>query len=137
MNGVATARLTLRVLAHELRTPINHIIGYSEMLLEDMADAANPAGLRALHAIHATGKELLRLVNTELGAAPPDALVSPELLGVVRVAAQRSIERILTEHREASRVVTSPAAACDVTKILDATTRLAEFARSGTVRAIE
>ena len=33
-------------LRHELRTPINHVIGYSEMLLEDIADDG-PSGVHA------------------------------------------------------------------------------------------
>ncbi|MBF0119238.1 MAG: response regulator [Desulfobacterales bacterium] len=50
---------------HELRTPINAIIGYSEMLLEDTAERGEEAeGLRAdLANICSAGKDLLTLVN--------------------------------------------------------------------------
>jgi CheY-like chemotaxis protein len=45
---------------HELRTPVNAIIGYSEMLLEDAEDAALQGDLRN---IHTAGKTLLGLIN--------------------------------------------------------------------------
>ena len=58
---------------HELRTPINAIIGYSEMLLEDLEEGAlagdTPQTLGAdLRKIHSAGKELLALVNDLLAA---------------------------------------------------------------------
>ncbi len=50
---------------HELKTPINAVIGYSEMLLEDLAESDDAAG--GLHAgierIRAAGHEMLDLVN--------------------------------------------------------------------------
>lgn len=130
--------VTLRVLTHELRTPINHILGYSEMLLEDLAEDTDVEGLRAMQVVRATGKQLLALVNTELGsAAGTDAVASPDTLAAVRLAVGRSIERIKVLNLETSRLGQSRAFAGDVVKILDATTRLAEFARVGTVRVNE
>ena len=48
---------------HELRTPVNAIIGYSEMLIED-ADEGSLKG--DLERIHAAGKTLLGLINNLL-----------------------------------------------------------------------
>ena len=56
-------------MSHELRTPMNAIIGYSEMLLEDLADgvAVNPGELEAdLNKINGAGKHLLGLINEVL-----------------------------------------------------------------------
>lgn len=54
-------------LRHELRTPINAIIGYSEMLLEDMeAEDDDSTSASELQQIHQSGKQLLSLVNTLL-----------------------------------------------------------------------
>ncbi|MEW6160108.1 MAG: adenylate/guanylate cyclase domain-containing protein [Verrucomicrobiota bacterium] len=48
---------------HELRTPINHIIGYSEMLQEEALDAGQKQFLRDLERIHHGGRQLLDLIN--------------------------------------------------------------------------
>lgn len=54
-----------RFMRHELKTPINAIIGYSEMLLEETAERGDAAKhLRAdLEHIHAAGYEMLAVVN--------------------------------------------------------------------------
>src|SRR4028119_1899297 len=59
-------RALLANLRHELRTPINAIIGYSEMLLEELEDAGEQACLADLQNIQACGTQLLSLVNTIL-----------------------------------------------------------------------
>ena len=51
---------------HELRTPVNAILGYSEMLLEDQPDGAACADLRK---IEAAGRNLLALINEILDPA--------------------------------------------------------------------
>ncbi|MGD0281631.1 MAG: histidine kinase dimerization/phospho-acceptor domain-containing protein [Dissulfurispiraceae bacterium] len=58
-------RSILPFMRHELRTPINAIIGYSEMLLEETAERGDAAKyLRAdLENIHTAGHEMLAIVN--------------------------------------------------------------------------
>ena len=56
-------------LRHEVRTPLNAIIGYSEMLLEDAADLGSASFTIRLQKIHATGRHLLALANDVLDAA--------------------------------------------------------------------
>ncbi len=51
---------------HELRTPINAILGYSEILLEDAAELKRDDAAEDLQKIHAAGKQLLALVNDML-----------------------------------------------------------------------
>ncbi len=51
-------------LRHELRTPINHIIGYSELLLEEAEDSALKPYSCDLQKIHTAGKTLLEMINT-------------------------------------------------------------------------
>ena len=60
---------TLAYLRHELRTPINHIIGYSEILQEE-ADEQGLDGFNSdLERILTAGRQLLTLVNDTLGPA--------------------------------------------------------------------
>jgi PAS domain S-box-containing protein len=53
-------------MSHELRTPLNAIIGYSEMLQEEVADAALKEFIPDLEKIQAAGKHLLALINDVL-----------------------------------------------------------------------
>lgn len=50
-------------LRHDMRTPVNHIIGFSEMLIED-ADAKDRSTLIPdLQKIHTAAHHLLDLIN--------------------------------------------------------------------------
>ncbi|CAN5209573.1 hypothetical protein BH18ACT10_BH18ACT10_03580 [soil metagenome] len=71
MNGAPddrTHRAFLANLRHELRTPLNAIIGYSEMLLEDVAEAGPEELSPDLEKINQAGTGLLSLVR--LGRLP-------------------------------------------------------------------
>jgi adenylate cyclase len=64
MNDVRAKSALLAHLRHELRTPVNAILGYSEMLLEDAGDdAAQEAFVGDLRKIHTAGETLLALIN--------------------------------------------------------------------------
>ena len=61
------SREGLAELRHRLRTPPNHILGYSEMLLQDLP--ALPAPLTAeLQVIHQNGQEMLDNLQTFLSS---------------------------------------------------------------------
>jgi signal transduction histidine kinase len=68
----------LATVSHELRTPLNAIIGYSEMLLEDLAPC-EPAGgsegqmVADLRRINGAGQHLLALVNDVLDLSKIEA----------------------------------------------------------------
>jgi len=57
---------------HTLRTPLNHIIGYSEMLLEEAGERDLEDFTGDLQKIHKAGKQLLVLINDFLDAPPTD-----------------------------------------------------------------
>jgi len=58
-----------RRLRHELRTPVHHILGCSELLLEEAEDEGLAAWVPALHEIHAAGKQALLVINDSLDPA--------------------------------------------------------------------
>ena len=53
-------------LRHRLLTPLNHIVGYSEMLLEDAPQSGYSSAGQHLKRIRETARELTRLIQTEL-----------------------------------------------------------------------
>jgi class 3 adenylate cyclase len=57
---------TLTQLRHALRTPLNQIIGYSEMLLESMEGLETERLMRDIKKIHTAGGQLLALFNDAL-----------------------------------------------------------------------
>ena len=60
---------SLANIRHTLRTPLNHIIGYSEMLLEEADERGLEAFTADLRKIHAAGKQLLVCINELLEPA--------------------------------------------------------------------
>jgi CheY-like chemotaxis protein len=73
LDASRTRRAFLAHMRHELRTPINAMIGYSEMLLEDAADRGQDDFLPDLRKIHAAATQLLALVNDILDPAKLEA----------------------------------------------------------------
>ncbi len=53
-------------LRHDLRTPLNQIIGYSEMLMEDAAEPGNAELLTPLRTIREEAKQLLKAIQIRL-----------------------------------------------------------------------
>jgi len=53
-------------LRHDLRTPINHILGYSELLAEDATEAKNEGMVRDLMRIREAARHLLEIVQERL-----------------------------------------------------------------------
>ena len=59
----------LSELRHDLRTPIGHIIGYAEMIAEDLDDAALGLMANDLEAIQNAGQRMLGQIDQYFGAA--------------------------------------------------------------------
>jgi sigma-B regulation protein RsbU (phosphoserine phosphatase) len=67
----------LSELRHNLRTPVNHILGYAELLIEDASDARNAAALDPLRQIHSTARAALADINQSLSQR--EAVGRPEV----------------------------------------------------------
>jgi len=63
----------LKHLRHELHTPLNHIIGYSEMLIEDAVEGPLQDLQPGLRVVHDNAQQLLVLINEVLGQARVEA----------------------------------------------------------------
>jgi adenylate cyclase len=64
MNASKTE--SLAHLRHELRTPVNHILGYSELLIEDAGERHLEAFVPAFQEIQNGGRQLLESIQTTL-----------------------------------------------------------------------
>jgi light-regulated signal transduction histidine kinase (bacteriophytochrome) len=95
-------------LRHTLRTPINHIIGYAELLLEDPNEAARTPSEPSLNRILTTAQQILAVVqkhlkSTEPEIIPPDlALLRQELKEPVTSILQCTADMI--QHESGSRL---------------------------------
>lgn len=68
-HALLTASEKLSILRHDLRTPINAIIGYSEMWLEDKAINETPLGRADIEKMLLAGRQLQSLVSDILDPA--------------------------------------------------------------------
>ena len=88
------ARQALAQLRHQLRTPLNHIIGYSEILLEDAADDSTEVR-SLLTDVHAAARQVLELVQQGLtGATGP---VTVRDLDLLRDRMQEPVQAIMRD----------------------------------------
>ena len=71
----------LSQIRHDLKTPINQIIGYSQMLHEEATDDGQDAYLADLMKIENAGKHLLNLIN--------------DILDLSRIEAGRMLSQIM------------------------------------------
>jgi CheY-like chemotaxis protein len=60
-------------LMHDLRTPLNHIIGYSELMLEEVRTDGEVTMAPYLQKVVAAGHHLLGLINEHFRASRPEA----------------------------------------------------------------
>lgn len=67
-SGASTFEERLSELRHELRTPIGHIIGYAELIDEDLDEDGRRAYGHDLAAIMGAGQKMLALIDQHLGA---------------------------------------------------------------------
>jgi len=112
-------------LRHDLRTPVNHIVGYAEMLLEDLEGDRDADRRKALEAALAAARDALKLISLVL-APTRDAVEPAEVSGLYRKLEdpQRRILDAVHALLAAAGEVPSPTFAEDLRKIEAAAARL-------------
>ena len=122
---------TLAHARHELRTPLGHIIGYSEMLLEEVEEVGGETVAAPLRTLHAEARQVLSRLNALL-APPPDGLVLD--LGALLKQLVEPAQAIATSAanlRQAAGAVAKDDLLADADKIIGAATRFLELLTSG------
>jgi len=56
-------------LLHDLRTPLGHILGYSELLIEQMKDAGHEEFVPYLEKIRTAGHQLLEMMKENFSSS--------------------------------------------------------------------
>jgi class 3 adenylate cyclase len=107
---------------HNLRTPINHILGYGEMLMEDAEDQGRAHILSTIRHILEDGKAALAIINAALTPATNE-VAEPEL-EALRDALLVPVNQILERIRHCDPEGSSP----DSAKIRIAAERLLTMA---------
>ncbi len=114
-----------RELRHELRTPVNHLIGYAELLLEE--DDASEADVEALEAVRARAREVLELVPGMLGdGADGDGTTGAGSGEAPVVTLVQRVEQL--ETLTAGLAATSSLPAADIERLAVAAARLGSLA---------
>lgn len=94
MGSDEMARHALAQLRHQLRTPLNHIIGYSEILLEDAAgETAEVRGL--LTNVHSEARAVVDLVQQHL--SPSAGPITDRELNQLRDRMQEPVQAIMRD----------------------------------------
>lgn len=78
-------------MSHELRTPLSAVIGYAEMLEEEVAELGQPTILEDLRKIHGNARHLLALINDVLDLSKIEAgkmEAHPERFDVAKLLAE-------------------------------------------------
>lgn len=124
-----SAQMSVTLLKHELRTPINHIIGYSEILLEDLDAVRAPRVAR----VRKIARELASVIDSVLSPARLDGgtTVTAELLLQLRRVVEEAATQIFTIDVACGPGALSPECRSDLERIQEATLRLQRFARTG------
>jgi DNA-binding response OmpR family regulator len=112
-------------LRHRLRTPLNHVLGYSEMLLEEIQPSSAAQLRQGLESIRQVGQELVLHIQSRLGVA--DESLSLEDVDRFRREALPSIRRIAQIVATLVRVAPE-AHIVDLLRIGSATAELLDFA---------
>jgi adenylate cyclase len=118
-------------LRHDLRTPLNHIIGYTEMLLEELP-CDQPDLAAGLAALRVDARELLALLNDVLAKRHASAADVAGACGTLQAPLARVRAAGTAVHRLATEAG-ADALLPDLDRIRVATDRLDELLRHGGV----
>jgi DNA-binding response OmpR family regulator len=124
-------------LRHELRTPVNHIVGYAEMLLEDAVDPSLADRRTALQQTIDAAREVLTLINATLPSTRTEIPVSDVVsLYTSLRGPQERIVRAIGRLRRASGPAADPELEADLDRILRAAERLVPDAADDEQRGV-
>jgi signal transduction histidine kinase len=81
-------------MSHELKTPLNSIIGFSDLLIEEIAGPLNEKQSRYVQFISSSGKNLLEIINDILELSKAEA--GEEDLNMEEFSVDESINKVIS-----------------------------------------
>ena len=130
-GGLTTAEVS--ALRHDLRTPVNHIVGYCELLLEE-TDAADAPRRQALQAAIASAREVISLIEGVLPSTGQG--VSAADVEALRTRMRPSHDRIMAAMEALHPAGTeTPPDGADIAKVRRATGQLLAVDRASATHA--
>lgn len=118
-------------LRHDLRTPVNHIVGYAEMLIEDLEGESHRAERAALETAISAAREVLTLISAVL--APTRETVDESDLAALYARITEPQRKIIDAVRTLLAASSEPPTktfAADLQRILDAASHLVPQSRT-------
>ena len=114
-----------RKLRHDLRTPINHILSYADLVREDAGDRGLVSVATEMAAIESAGKGALKLVNDLLESHSDPTTAATSQSGLVEL--MREVKERVDRVRRIPAAQATPQVDADLTRIADAAERLLEL----------
>ena len=114
----------MRTLRHDLRTPINPLLGYCELIVEEAGAAAPAEFLAGVRNLHALGVQMLKLTN-EVFSDQPSALHELDCAKLQEEFCAPAKEAVVLSQQleQQARAASLPVAAQDLQRINIATDR--------------
>jgi pimeloyl-ACP methyl ester carboxylesterase/CheY-like chemotaxis protein len=128
-----------QLIRHELRTPVNHIIGYGEMLLEEATAEKHTARSGQLREVVAAGRTMLAAINAWMWRVGEQ--IDPVSLAPLQAELAQPVEQVAAicqELAEQAEVEGRTSLAGDLLKIAAAAAHLGDLAAGAVIqRAID
>ena len=118
-------------LRHDLRTPVNHIVGYAEMLIEDLEGESNAKARQALELTVSAAREVLSAISSVL--APTRETVEESDLAALYARVAEPQQRIIDAVRSLLGASSQPPTktfVADLQRILEAASHLIPQSRA-------
>jgi signal transduction histidine kinase len=116
-------------LRHALRTPLNHIIGFSEILLEDLQKSGATEDTVLLEQLRRIARDLVTAVEVELAGTLDQTNYTPsDVLAAVRAKIRATVAKIAELKLNQAAIAARDPEGRDVRRILNAVGLLTELA---------
>ncbi len=106
-----------RTLRHDMRTPVNHILSYADLVSEDAADRGMTGLVAEMGLIQEAGRTSLKLVSSFLETRPDPDSVGPNATQIELAELMRNVASRIARVRRSRAVQAAPEIGADLERI--------------------